>query len=321
MANLLTLAFLVLLIPPVYAQDSQDKADSARIEQLVRDLGGDAKTRDEARRQLQGIGKQAIPYLKEAASDKDAERAMAARKLLLEMLGKDAKAGESTPDVRVIYKDWSKGIEFLREESGRIKLTVPEQESPASKRTFKTYEADSLEDFKKRYPEIAKTYEVEKLASPESLSKDAMAEWRRLRERLGLDADGDRGNMEDWIERQQREMERHLRGWDQDGSLRPGKELGILVSPVPSALRDQLGLKEHEGLLVHRIQSGSLAEKSGVRPNDILLRLEGRDIKDVQTFRKDLEKALSTDHFTLEAMRGGKNKTLEVTPKPSKPAK
>jgi len=325
--------------PPGGVQDSESKkadsgrpqdADVSRIERLIRDLGADSNKRDQARQELKSIGKPAIPFLRKAARDSDAERAMAARSLLLDLEGRDGQPASGSTDVRVVYHDWAKGIDFVRDESGRVTLTVPEQDESTGKREFKTYQADSLEDFKKRYPESARKYDIDKLSSPESVSKEVQEEWRRLREQLGLGSTegpapgrgDDLQSMERWLQRHEQMMQRRLQHWDEQHPAAPepaqGRTLGILAGAVPPALRSQLNLGDAEGLLVHHVQPGSMAEKSGLHPYDILLRLNQQPIKGLTSFRSDVAKALSGgDALTLDILRGGKPLSIEVHPAPS----
>lgn len=328
MPLLLLLAASLFASPQSMPPRPQD-ADASRIEALIRDLGGDAEKRDQARRELKSIGKPAIPYLRKAARDQDAERAMAARSLLLDLAGKDGKSASGSSDVRVVYHDWAKGIDFVRDESGHLTLTVPEQDDSSGKREFKTYQADSLEEFKKRYPKIAATYDVDKLSSPEALSKKAQDDWRRLREQLGLGSkegaapggSDDFQSMERWIDRHEQMMRRRLQRWGERHPVAPeqaqGRTLGVLAGALPPALRSQLNLGDAEGLLVHHVQPGSVAEKAGLHPHDVLLRLNQQPIKDLASFRSDVAKALSGDAFTLDILRGGKPQTIEIHPAPT----
>jgi hypothetical protein len=308
------------------AQAEPQKPDSKHLEQLIRDLGADEAKREKAQQELRQIGKPAIPYLKKASQDEDAERALAARVLLLDIAAKDEKSKECAPDVRVTYQDWAKGIDFTRDESGRITLTVPEPNTDSGKREFKTYKADSIEDFKKQYPQIARKYDVDKMASPQESAQEMREEWLRMKERLGL-KNGDEwslGAPEDldaWMQKEQQRMEKALKEQDDRESANSSPtspRFGILIAPIGPALRAQLGLAEGVGLLVHEVEPRSLAEASGVRKFDVLTQFNGQDIKNFSEFRKDLEKALSTDHFSLGLIRAGKVQKVEVAPHTAK---
>lgn len=240
--------------------------------------------------------------------------------LLASVPGQDPtpKQGDTDAGTRIIYRDWAKGIDFRRDENGHITLTAPDpKEESSGKRSLKTYEAKSMQEFKSKYPDVAKRYDLDRFASPQSLAKELEEEWQKMTEGSSAEKpEGDSGK-ESWIDRHQKQMEKQLRDWD-DGAAPSragqGKTLGILVAPVPPALRSQLGLPEDEGLVIHRVQVGSLAEKSGLQQYDVIRRLNDRPVRDSASFRKDVEKALSGDRFSLDILRGGKPSKIEINP-------
>ncbi len=72
-------AVVLLLVAGMEIQDPQED----QIRNLIRDLGSqEYKIREKADKELLMLGKAAVPALKKAAEDKDAERAMRARSLL-----------------------------------------------------------------------------------------------------------------------------------------------------------------------------------------------------------------------------------------------
>lgn len=79
--------------------------------------------------------------------------------------------------------------------------------------------------------------------------------------------------------------------------------LGIAVEPISADLQKHLGISN--GLLVRRVQPNSLAEKSGIRPYDILLKIDGRPIQGVEDILSAM-KRLSTKPFELTILRKGK---------------
>jgi S1-C subfamily serine protease len=92
------------------------------------------------------------------------------------------------------------------------------------------------------------------------------------------------------------------------------KRLGIYVAPVSPALRSHLSLGQGKGLLVIAVKRGSLAESEGLKPHDVVLKLDGRPVEDgdPESFRKDLAKALAKPQFTLEILREGKPRSLKI---------
>ncbi|HLY10587.1 MAG TPA: PDZ domain-containing protein [Planctomycetota bacterium] len=294
--------------------------DRGRIEGWIRDLGQNDAQGEAAKKELLRIGPPAIPYLKEAAKDPDAERALAARGLLRQLAeGKDRRR-EGMGEVTVVYHDWPRGIDFTREENGHLTLTVPEKNA-AGKREFKTYQADSLADFTKRYPEVSRTYHVAALASPKDLSEEMRRQWERVRDWLGLEGrsgEDDERALDTWLEREENRLEQH---WDAcpnpEESTDGGKHqatLGVLVSAAGPTLRSQLGLGESGALVIHSVSPKSVAEAAGLRKHDLITRLNDQPIKDAASFREEVAAAIQKGPFTLGILRSGKSQTMTVKP-------
>ena len=93
-----------------------------------------------------------------------------------------------------------------------------------------------------------------------------------------------------------------------------GRELGLKVQDVGETLRDQLSLKENEGVLVTEVKPGSPAEQAGLQEHDILLKLEGKAVTDRWQFRANVLSALGKPEFDLEILRAGKKSTVKVKP-------
>ncbi|HVR84264.1 MAG TPA: PDZ domain-containing protein, partial [Planctomycetota bacterium] len=94
-----------------------------------------------------------------------------------------------------------------------------------------------------------------------------------------------------------------------------GAVLGVLVAPVTDSLRSQLKLGPHEGLVVAEVEKGSLAERSGLQEQDILVKISGQGISgDAAKFREQVMTALHAKEFTLDLIRGGERRTLTVHP-------
>jgi len=307
----------------------QGAAAPEHVKDLIRDLGGDQAERDRARAELLRMGESAVPYLEKAAKDPDAERAMSARSLILEIMDRTGKPAKPAPDVRVVYHDWGKGIYFVRRENGHVLLRVPEANAQSGKREFKDYSATSLEEFKTKYPEVAKKYDVDKLASPEALSERVHRDWEEAKKRLGLGHESEEGtprasgDLESWWSRHEEMMRRRLKEWDEGESKRPqapsGPSFGVLVAPAGPALLAQLGAGVHTGLVVHEVKPGSIAEKAGVQKYDVITTLDGKPVQDFSSFRDRIERELaSSNHFSIDVYRAGKPQKIEVNPKEAK---
>lgn len=236
---------------------------------------------------------------------------------------------EKKPDLektRLYVYDSEKGMTLRIRDDGKVELTLREEKGE------KTYSADSVEDFEKKHPEAAKKAVLRRyLPSKDgALNQHEFEKWwgelrknRRLVPELPefgnpLDEDWDR-----FFQDQKKMMEefRKLFREGQDPAPAPeapaprgGREFGIKIDSVGETLRDQLSLKEGEGVLVGELKPGSVAEKAGIRLHDIILKLDGKTVGDKWEFRKDVLKALEKPEFDVEIVRGGKKETLKAKP-------
>ena len=63
------------------------------------------------------------------------------------------------------------------------------------------------------------------------------------------------------------------------GHVTRGK-LGVVIQNVNQGLADSFGLPQPEGALVSSVEKGGPAEKAGVEPGDVILKLNGEPLKD-----------------------------------------
>ncbi len=91
--------------------------------------------------------------------------------------------------------------------------------------------------------------------------------------------------------------------------------LGIECYLVPPALRAQLDLPEHQGLLVENVMPDSPAAKAGVKPFDILMKVGDKPIKEPGELIRAVD-ASKDKEMAVELLRGGK--TVKVKAKPTR---
>lgn len=183
----------------------------------------------------------------------------------------------------------SRGISFELSPDGRVELTIREQDPATGEKTSKTYKADSIEEFKKLYPDLAREYRVDRfLASP-----DGGSWWD---DRLG-------STLTPWLNFWPEPMQK----------LFAKRTFGVQVGPPDEALSAQLDLGKDEGLLVREVAEGSPAAKAGVRRHDILLRMNGKPVTGGAEFRREVREHLEKG-FELEVVRQGKRQTIRVSP-------
>ncbi len=63
------------------------------------------------------------------------------------------------------------------------------------------------------------------------------------------------------------------------GHVTRGK-IGVVIQPVTQGLADSFGLPQPEGALVSTVEKGGPAEKAGVEPGDVILKLNGTALRD-----------------------------------------
>lgn len=233
------------------------------------------------------------------------------------------------------YRNTADGISF-KMENGRIELTVPADKGKGGHEEFTTYKASGLDEFKRLYPDIARKYDVEqylpKAARPEAVEK-WWEEWsnrlggedlRRFRRYLGdlpREAPDAFCNLDRWFDEEHqilRDLERRLHEEGAPAARESSKThsslLGILVSPLSDPLRTQLGLPSHAGLLVADVEKGSLAEASGLKKYDVLVKLSAQAVEDTGRFKEQMTIALQSKEFTLDVIRGGSPMKLTIHP-------
>ena len=234
------------------------------------------------------------------------------------------------------YDNWISGVHFRLGPQGRVFLMVPDEQA---KGEFRTYEADSMQAFRRKHADVVRKHDLETLFGmserQEQQQDDGQARRFQNQEELRR-----------WVRSQEQALRPELRQWAKEGmerqdqadrsgqeegdqerfgrrdpraeqAERGGRSLGIVVAPVDPSLRAQLRLEEGQGFVVHRVEQDSLAEKSGLRKYDVIAEIKGRGVYDFQEFRSDLEDALSKGKaFELGVIRNGERRTVKVQPSP-----
>ncbi|MFC7337016.1 S1C family serine protease [Haloferula chungangensis] len=88
--------------------------------------------------------------------------------------------------------------------------------------------------------------------------------------------------------------------------------IGVILDPVPDILSSHLKLAAGEGLVVSDLVAGGPAEKSGLKVNDIITRVNGVVVGSSDQVRVEVEKHAVGDRVKLEVVHGGERKELSV---------
>ena len=79
------------------------------------------------------------------------------------------------------------------------------------------------------------------------------------------------------------------------------RSLGIRVGEMTSKAMIGVGIK---GVEITEVTRGSQAERVGLRPGDVLLKINDRSVPNVREFRKEFSKLGCRSHVTLQILRG-----------------
>jgi serine protease Do len=82
--------------------------------------------------------------------------------------------------------------------------------------------------------------------------------------------------------------------------------LGISITPVSETLVDALGLKKNRGELVARVVVGEAADKAGLKENDIVLRVNDREVTTEVTLSYIVANIKPGTRIPLDILREGK---------------
>src|SRR6185295_773031 len=96
------------------------------------------------------------------------------------------------------------------------------------------------------------------------------------------------------------------------GKVRRG-QLGIVVLPIPSEEATKLGVTQGPGVVVYQVQSGSGADRAGLRAGDVITALNGAGVTDPNQFRNAIASTPPGTEITLTVQRGGSDRQVRAT--------
>ena len=95
------------------------------------------------------------------------------------------------------------------------------------------------------------------------------------------------------------------------GHVTRGK-LGVLIQNVTQDLSDSFGLPQPEGALVSSVEKGGPAEHAGVEPGDVILKLNGTQLKDSTELPVQVASVAPGTSVTLEIWRNHASREVPV---------
>jgi S1-C subfamily serine protease len=89
--------------------------------------------------------------------------------------------------------------------------------------------------------------------------------------------------------------------------------LGVTYVPTTAAIASEVGLKSPTGAAIIRVAPGSAAAKAGLRPGDIVLKVDGKEVKNESDLPRYIDQKQPGDKITMTVWRDGKEQQIEAT--------
>lgn len=97
----------------------------------------------------------------------------------------------------------------------------------------------------------------------------------------------------------------------QHGKVVRGR-IGVSIQDVTQSLADSFGLKKVQGALVSSVEKGSPADRAGLQPGDVIVRIDQQEIKRSTDLPAQVASIKPGTNTELEVIRKGTPKTLSV---------
>ena len=89
--------------------------------------------------------------------------------------------------------------------------------------------------------------------------------------------------------------------------------LGVVIQPLTRELAESFAVKDTQGALVGEVRKGSPGDDAGLKPGDIITRLNGKSCDDIGRFRNAISLMAPGSKVELTVLREGKTLTLTAT--------
>jgi serine protease Do len=88
--------------------------------------------------------------------------------------------------------------------------------------------------------------------------------------------------------------------------------IGVTIQELTPELAQEFGLKKSKGALVSDVGKDSPAAKAGIMRGDIILELNGKEVKDVSSLRNMVAQSKTGSEITIKILRAGKEFVVKV---------
>jgi len=306
----------LIFVAGVLAQPAQTP------EELVKKLGDqEYAVREQATQELIKLGDSAIPALEQALKSDDVEVRLRAGRALRAIRGEQKSGAEQRERVQPGEQGPQPGHSTVRSiqiqaVDGKVKVTVKEMVD--GKQTTRTYEGKSLDEIKRKHPELSKSLGGLRFSTRQSRDPFDMDKFWK-----GWGKDFNDDFMRRWQENSKRDLDRMQRWWkmleEQRRALgaspllpRPAtaaQVLGVRASRPPAVLDAQLQLRG-VGLVIDAVEKETRADRLGLMRYDILLKLNGNEIRRAEDVARILRGVKKGAPLTATVVRRGAVKRL-----------
>jgi hypothetical protein len=306
-----SLLLLPLLLAAVVVAQQGPSAD-----ELVAKLGHeDYQVREDATKQLIGMGQAAVPALEKALQSEDLEVRVRAGRALRAIRGGKAKKAEREAVREPLQPGAANKASSVQIQIQPGEVTVRVEEEVDGEKTVKEYKGASIEELKKKHPELEKhlggvRFRQQGAGDPFDMDK-FWKDWHKdfdddFMRRLREDTRREMERMERWL-KMLREGERRFE-WPNENRDRPMLGMrGVRPDPV---LDSQLQLRGR-GIVVNSVEKDTLADTLGLRVHDVLIELNGQGIRRIADVARILRQREEGAVVTAKVIR--RAKTVELT--------
>jgi S1-C subfamily serine protease len=79
----------------------------------------------------------------------------------------------------------------------------------------------------------------------------------------------------------------------------------MVTSDITPMLQQQLGLEQRRGVLIKELSPTGAAARAGLRPGDVLVNVNGRELPNMHALAEQLGRLRSGEMLRIKLIRGG----------------
>jgi S1-C subfamily serine protease len=88
--------------------------------------------------------------------------------------------------------------------------------------------------------------------------------------------------------------------------------LGVRITPLDASYAKELGVKITQGVVIESVEDGSSAQYAGLLPRDIIVGVDGREVKSIPELQEVVGRARVGDTMTLTIIRDEQEQEFPV---------